>query len=319
MTNEHPSPVVPVLGVSACLRGHEVRFDGGHKHDKPLEKLSPHVRWVPVCPEMGLGLGSPRETLRLEQSAGSPRLIAGKSGDDLTEKMATWSQQRVTALQSMNLDGFVFKSNSPTCGLERVKIYDHNNVPKKAAQGIFARELTARMQIPVEEEGRLRDAHLRRQFLESVWIHARLRKMMAACPSRADLMDFHHANKLFLLSRDPAGLKMLGRLLAQTRRGQDVSRKYAELFCAALVKPSRHTRHVNVLQHVTGFLSRRIPLPDLESWRRTVELYQRQLIPRLVALYQLRDILARHQLRDGAVAGYLGTIPVELGEWGHAH
>ena len=166
---------IPV-GISACLLGSAVRFDGGHKRDRNLtDLLGRHFHWVPVCPEVEIGLGTPRESLRLIGSAEAPRLVAPRSGRDLTEVMAGHAVQRVEELAGRGLRGFILKKDSPSCGLYRVRVYDGAGVPARDGSGLFARTLRERLpNLPVEEEGRLQDPSLRENFFERVFAYRRM-------------------------------------------------------------------------------------------------------------------------------------------------
>jgi uncharacterized protein YbbK (DUF523 family) len=164
------------LGISACLLGQEVRYDGRHKRDPALlEALAPLVEWVPVCPELELGLGVPREPIRLVGDAGAPRLLGERSGTDHTDAMRRFAERRVAALAREDLDGYVTKSESPSCGLERVTVHSHTGGPPRVTGvGAFVRVLVEAMPLlPIEEEDRLADPELRRRFLERALAYAR--------------------------------------------------------------------------------------------------------------------------------------------------
>ena len=158
------------LGVSACLLGEEIRYDGQHKLDRFIrDTLGQYVEFVPVCPEVECGLGIPREAMRLVGDPQAPRLVTVRTGIDHTERMLAWARKRVKELESENLCGYVFKSTSPSCGMARVKVYDRNGVPKNTGVGLFARAFMDHFPLlPVEEEGRLHDPKLRETFVESV-------------------------------------------------------------------------------------------------------------------------------------------------------
>src|SRR3954470_8820805 len=166
------------IGISSCLLGQEVRYNGGHKRDDFLAgTLGPFVEWVPVCPEVELGLGVPRPAIRLERIGGGVRLLMPSTGEDLTEAMREFSRVRVEALAGMELDGYVLKKDSPSCGMERVKIYNGTGAPSKDGRGLFAEELLRRRPpLPIEEEGRLRDPRLCESFLTRVFAYHRARR-----------------------------------------------------------------------------------------------------------------------------------------------
>jgi uncharacterized protein YbbK (DUF523 family) len=165
----------PRLGISACLLGQEVRYDGGHKRDSFLtEILGPYVEWVPVCPEVELGMGTPRPPIRLERRGGAIRLVMPSTGGDYTDAMRDYAERRVAELARLDLDGYIFKKDSPSCGLEAVKVYSAAGVPSPDGRGLFAEVLMGRLpDLPVEEEGRLEDPRLRESFVRQVFARHR--------------------------------------------------------------------------------------------------------------------------------------------------
>jgi uncharacterized protein YbbK (DUF523 family) len=167
------------IGISSCLLGEPVRWDGGHKRNALLvDELGSHVEWVPVCPEIELGLGAPRKPMQLERVGDGVRLVVPESGTDLTEAMESFARSRVRALEAQGLAGYVLKSNSPSCGMEHVPVYGVKSAPSRTGRGLFARALMDRWpNLPVEEEGRLDDPLVRENFLERVFAYDRQRKM----------------------------------------------------------------------------------------------------------------------------------------------
>ena len=193
------------VGISSCLLGNEVRFDGGHKRDRYLtDTLGQFFEWVSVCPEVEMGLGTPRETLRLIGDASAPRLVFGKTRGDQTNGMQTWSKARLEQLATMDLCGYILKSDSPSCGMERVRVYGESGMASKTGVGIFARALLDRFPLlPVEEEGRLHDLPLRENFVERVFCYRRWRDLTAGGLTRGKLVAFHTAHKLLLMAHSP--------------------------------------------------------------------------------------------------------------------
>lgn len=309
---------IPV-GISACLLGSAVRFDGGHKyHRKLVELLGRHFRWVPACPEIELGLGAPRESLRLVGTAGAPRLVAPRSGGDLTAAMTAHVAERVEALARRGLRGFVLKKDSPTCGLHRVRVYDASGVPGRDGSGLFARALRERLpNLPVEEEGRLEDPLLRESFVVRVFAYDRWLKLRAAGPRRGDLVAFHTAHKLILRAHDPAAYGELGRLVASVASEPlaSVLDRYEAAFLAALAKPASSRRHVDVLQHLLGFLRPHLPGPQRQSIVAVIEDYRRGLLPRAAPLELLRHHLGRLGLPWVDSQVYLQPHPRDLAAW----
>ena len=196
------------IGVSACLLGEKVRFDGGHKRDPYLvETFGRYVEWVPVCPEVELGLGTPRETLRLVRISSDVRMIMPKTGADHTEAMRAYAARRVRELAKENLSGYILKKDSPSCGMERVRVFDAHGVPAKSGRGLFAEALLQHFPLlPVEEEGRLTDPRLRENFIERVFAYARLRSLFSGHWKVGDLVAFQTAHKLLLMAHSPQRL-----------------------------------------------------------------------------------------------------------------
>jgi uncharacterized protein YbbK (DUF523 family) len=221
----------PRVGVSACLLGEPVRFDGNHKRDSFLvDVLGPQVQWVPVCPEMEAGFGTPREPMRLtllepetrpDCGRFSPRnlaLVVIRTGDDVTRPLVQAARKRVEWLASQRLSGFVLKKDSPSCGVERVKVFDARGVAERGGRGLFAEVLMARLpNLPVEEEGRLSHPRIRANFIERIFAYHRVRTLFSGRWTVGDLVRFHSANKVLLLAHSPSGFRALSRLVAGAR------------------------------------------------------------------------------------------------------
>ena len=207
------------LGISTCLLGEHVRYDGGHKLDRFLvETLGKYVEFVPVCPEVECGLGTPREAMHLEGDPITPRLVTIRTRQEHTERMISWAKKRVGELSEENLCGFIFKSNSPSSGMQGVKIYNPKRMPEKKGVGIFARAFMQHFPLlPVEDEGRLHDPGLRENFIERIFALKRWRDFLAGSPSMGKLVTFHTREKLLILSHSPKHYQILGRLVAQAK------------------------------------------------------------------------------------------------------
>ena len=252
------------VGISACLLGQEVRWDGGHKRDRFLtDVLAPYFEWVPVCPEVEIGMGTPRPPVRLVRGDGDePRMLDPKGGRDWTRAMQGWARRRLRALAADDLCGYVLKSGSPSCGMERVKVYGPGGMPEKSGTGVFAAELLRRFgALPVEEEGRLHDAKLRENWIERVFAYRRLRSLFEGRASRGRLVAFHTAHKLQLLSHSEVHYRALGRLVAGAKQlpEAELRDRYQAAFMRALATPATRKRHVNVLQHALGHLRGLVP------------------------------------------------------------
>jgi len=201
------------LGISACLMGESVRYDGGHKLDRFLtDTLGQYVDYVPVCPEVECGLGTPRESMRLVGDPLSPRLVTTRTQRDKTNKMVKWAKKRTSELEREDLCGFIFKSNSPSSGMERVKVYNEKGMPEKKGVGMFAKVFMEHFPlIPVEEEGRLRDPKLRENFIERIFAMKRWRELLTGKWKMGSLVAFHTENKLLVLSHSERHYRMMGK------------------------------------------------------------------------------------------------------------
>jgi uncharacterized protein YbgA (DUF1722 family)/uncharacterized protein YbbK (DUF523 family) len=288
------------LGVSACLLGESVRYDGGHKRDAFLtDTLGPFVTWVPVCPEVEIGLGVPRPPIRLIGRAEAPRLVVEKTGEDLTARMRRWATGRVRELAALGLHGYVLKRASPSCGLFRVRVYDDDGRPGAVGRGLYAAALSEALPLlPIEEEGRLADAGIREAFIERVFAAARWQVFTAGRPRARDLVAFHAAHKFAILAHSPRDYAGLGRLVAAglTRETLDA---YGTRFMQALAVRATRARHVNVLQHLAGFFKRQLADDERAELGEVIEHYRRGLVPLVVPL-----TLLKHHVRRLAV-GYL--------------
>ena len=316
------------MGVSACLLGREVRYDGQHKRDAFLvELLGPFVEWVPVCPEMEMGLGVPREPIRLVGRSGAPRLVGGRSGRDHTEAMRAYAEERVAALAEEDLSGYVTKKDSPSCGLEQVRVHGaRGGPPRPAGVGAFARVLLEAMPLlPVVEEARLRDPSLRESFVERVFAFARWKAAVSGGMTRGRLAAFHAAHELALLAHSPAACRRLGALargpgegprrdaristLVQACQAADA---YAARFMAALKVPATRVGHTRALRHAAGILRRALASPERRELEKLVSDHGRGLVPLVVPLTLLRHHVRKHGVEHLAGQVYLDPDPREL-------
>ena len=307
---------LPRLGISSCLLGEEVRFNGGHVRNQFLiNALGPWVDWGMVFTEVGYGLGVPRYNLRLIGESSSPRLVMPGSGEDPTEGMSPWSRRRLEELRELDLDGFVLKTDSPSCGPFRVKVYDHNTVPSRTGRGLFAAELAEAMPLlPFEDEGRLNDPHLRENFVERIFAHRRWREL-AADPSPGALVEFHRRHKLTLMAHSPQGQRQLGRLVAEA--GAEEIGPLLERYGAELMRLLRQVvkrrGHTNVLHHVMGYLKRRLDADDKQELVELIEEYRLGRLPLIVPVTLLKHHLRREPVNDWITDQvYLNPYPSEL-------
>lgn len=306
----------PRIGISACLLGKPVRYDGAHKRDLFLtETFGRFVTWVPVCPEVELGLGVPRPTLRLEADGSEIRLRVPSTGEDLTVPMQRWAQRRVRALEREDLSGFVVKKDSPSCGMERVRVYSGSSPPRRTGVGMFTAALKAAYpHLPVEEEGRLHDLRLRENFVERVFAYQRLKQLFRGRWTVGHLVAFHTAHKLQLLAHSPQRYQELGRLVAtaKLRSRDEIRRAYAEGFMSALQRVATPQRHANVLQHMVGYLRDLLDSQSRAELHRLIGEYRRGLVPLVVPLTLLGYFVRKHRVEYLLGQTYLEPHPREL-------
>jgi uncharacterized protein YbbK (DUF523 family)/uncharacterized protein YbgA (DUF1722 family) len=304
------------IGVSACLLGEQVRFDGGHKrNDFVRGPLADYVSFVAVCPEVDIGLGTPRETIHLVQEIGGIRLKGTRSGTDHTEAMRRYAEQKARELEKLDLSGYILKKDSPSCGMERVRVYGKSGPPTRSGRGLFAEALMARLPLlPVEEEGRLQDARLRENFIERVFAYRRLRNFFAGPWRRGDLVRFHTAEKFLLLAHDATAYEKLGRLVAGSKGTPraELERRYVEAYMTALAKIATPRRHANVLQHMAGYFKKLIGAEDRKELAGAIEDYRRRLVPLVVPLTLLRHNVRLHKVSYLQGQVYLDLHPKEL-------
>jgi uncharacterized protein YbgA (DUF1722 family)/uncharacterized protein YbbK (DUF523 family) len=305
------------IGISTCLLGQHVRYDGGHKRDAFLvETFGPLIEWVPVCPEVEVGLGTPRESMRLVKDAEGVRLVTVKTRVDHSAALRRFAVRRVAALGRLGLCGYVLKKDSPSCGMARVKVYDPaGGMPAKTGTGLFARALMeAEPLLPVEEEGRLNDPVLRESFVERVFAYGRLRALFAGRWTLGALVSFHAAHKLQLLSHSPQSYQELGRLVAGAKHieRRELRRRYEAGFMKGLAVLATRARHVNVLQHILGYFKRNLDDASRRELLSLTDDYRAALVPLVVPI-----TLVRHHVRRCGVAylegqTYLEPHPKEL-------
>jgi len=297
------------LGVSRCLLGEEVRFDGGHKRDPFLiDLLGRYVEYVSVCPEVEVGMGIPREPVRLEGDPEDPRMVGVRSGTDHTDSMHAYARRRVRELaKTEDLCGFILKKGSPSCGLERVKVYPRaGGAPARTGTGLFARALTALDPLlPVEEEGRLHDPVLRENFIERVFAYRRWKDFLSERYSVGRLVAFHTAHKFLILSHSPRHYTEMGRRVAgaKTAGAEAAKAGYGDLFMRAVAVRTTVRKHTNVLQHMAGFFKRDLDGASRAELAGVIGDYREGLVPLVVPI-----TLIRHHARRTGQTYLLGQV-----------
>ena len=304
------------IGISACLLGDQVRYDGGHKRDTFLtETLGPLVEWVKVCPEVEVGMGTPRESIRLVDQGGALRLLTVKSGIDHTASMTAYSAQKARALEAEQLSGYVLKKDSPSCGMTRVKVYRDKEPGRRTGVGLFAQALMDRFpHLPVEEEGRLTDPRLRENFIERVFAYRRLRDLFESRWTVGALVAFHTAHKLVLLSHSTQAYTALGRLVAAAASAERATlrERYTSGFMDALSLVATPKRHTNVLQHMAGYFKKTLDAASRAELQAAIEDYRLGLVPLVVPITLIRHYVRVHQVAYLAGQAYLSPHPKEL-------
>ena len=304
------------VGISSCLLGEEVRFDGQHKRDAYINgTLSEVFEFVPVCPEMAIGLGVPREPIRLVAGKGEPvRVVGVRNPDkDVTDDLHAYGRQMAAELP--DLHGYILKRGSPSCGMERVKVYKRDGHPLTTAAGAYAETfMSERPDLPVEEEGRLGDPVLRENFIERVFVHARWHRDVAGAPSARALVDFHSAHKLLIMAHNQQAYRRLGQLVAEAGNGDletTVSTYFTELM-AALRKPATAKGHANVLYHLMGYLKDHLEGADKQELTELIEAYRTGFVPLIVPITLLNHHFRRHPNPYVERQVYLQPHPAEL-------
>ena len=304
------------LGVSACLLGEKVRYDGGHKQCRYLtDVLGDQFTFVPVCPEVGCGLPVPREAMHLAGDPTAPRLVTVKSGIDMTERMLSYCKRTVVELEAENLCGFIFKKGSPSSGLFRVKVYVDSGRPAKTGQGLFARAVIEHFPLlPVEEEGRLEDAPLRENFLERVFAYKRLRDFLSSDGSLGGLVAFHTSHKLQLMAHHPALYREMGRLVAAAKgkTRKELLESYQRLFMTTLGHRATVKKNTDVLHHIMGYFKKVLTTDEKSELLEVIGRYHDRLVPLVVPLTLIRHHVRK--IKPGYLIGqtYLEPHPAEL-------
>ncbi len=305
------------LGISSCLLGQNVRYDGGHKLDRFLtDTLGRYVEYVPVCPEVEIGLPVPREAMRQIGDPEHPRLVTIRTGLDLTERMEEWAGVRVEELSTEELCGFIFKSRSPSSGMERVKVYDAAGMPHMSGVGLFARAFMERFPLlPVEEEGRLHDPKLRENFIESIFTLRRWRRLMNSDRrTRGGLIEFHTDHKLLILSHNQEIYRRMGRLVADVK---DLSldqalEQYQQLLLKAMQLRTTLKKHVNVLMHLMGYFKKDLSGDEKQELLGIIQEFQSGHLPLIVPITLINHYVRKYDQPYLKRQYYLNPHPLEL-------
>jgi uncharacterized protein YbgA (DUF1722 family)/uncharacterized protein YbbK (DUF523 family) len=304
------------IGISSCLLGNPVRWNAGHKLDRFLTNtLGQFVEYVPVCPEVEAGFGVPRESVRLVGDPENPRMITFKSKKDLTDQMKRWAKKRVKQLEKEDLCGFIFKCDSPSSGMIRVKVYSEKGMPRKVGVGMFARAFMDHFpRIPVEDDGRLHNPAIRENFIERIFSLKRWRDITAKLPRIGKLVDFHSRNKLLLLSHSQKHYRLMGKLVAngKTLTPRELFDQYEQLLLEALALKTTAKKNNNVLQHLMGYFKKQLAADEKQELLEVFEQYRKGYVPLLVPLTLINHYVRKYDQPYLKIQTYLNPHPLEL-------
>lgn len=303
------------VGVSSCLLGERVRWDGNHKHDHYLtDILGPYVEWVPVCPEVEAGMGIPRETVQLV-GLKEPRMLGTQSRKDWTEPMQKFTRAKLRELSKLDLAGFILKRGSPSCGIKNVILRTEKGMPGARGDGLFAAALMeAFPALPVEDEGRLNDPSIRENFIIRLFAFKRLRDLFGSKWKSGDLVAFHTRHKYLLLAHSQKHYRLLGQLVSNLKKEKPsvMEEKYSALFMEAFALRATRRKNVNVLQHMHGYFRGVLDEPSRCDLLQTIEDYQAGLIPLIVPVTLLRHYVNKLNMEYLKDQVYLNPHPKEL-------
>jgi uncharacterized protein YbgA (DUF1722 family)/uncharacterized protein YbbK (DUF523 family) len=304
------------LGISSCLLGEAVRWNGGHKLDRFLvDTLGKFVEYVPVCPEVECGFSIPREPFRLVGDLSSPRFVTSRTKIDHTERMAEWARKRVSQLEKEGLCGFIFKSRSPSSGMEAVKVYNQKGMPVKKGVGMFARAFMEHFPLlPVEDDGRLHDLKLRENFIERIFVFKRWREILEEKQSRGTLVDFHTRHKMLVLSHSPEHHRAMGKLVARAKKVplKELFEEYQKLFMEALRLKTTSKKNANVLTHILGYFKECLSGDEKQELLEIIDLYRLGTVPLIVPITLVNHYVRKYEQPYLKEQYYLHPHPLEL-------
>jgi uncharacterized protein YbgA (DUF1722 family)/uncharacterized protein YbbK (DUF523 family) len=310
------------LGVSSCLLGNTVRYDGGHKLSRYVrDTLGDYFEYVPVCPEVECGLPVPREAMHLVGTPENPRLVTIKTRKDLTEQMQTWGKEKLEELDRIDVCGYIFKSRSPSSGMERIKIYNEEGNPVFQGAGIWARMFMDHFPLlPAEDEGRLNDPVLREHFIERVFVVWRWQQLIAKDPGIKDLIDFHSRHKFLIMAHSPHLYSELGYYVAHAseKPKNTLFSGYLQLLDQAMRIKTSVKKHINVLHHLLGFFKEALDSDEKQEFIEIVEHYRKGDVPLIVPVTLMNHFVRKYREPYLQTQLYLNPHPVELRLRNHA-
>lgn len=304
------------IGISACLLGKKVRYDGEHQHDRFItDTLGQYVEFVPVCPEVECGLGVPRETMRLTGDPQDPKLMTTRTGIDHTDRMKKWAKKRVKELEKENLCGFIFKSKSPSSGMERVKVYVTPKNISKTGIGMYAKAFMDHFPLlPVEEDGRLHDIKLRENFIERIFIYKRWRELLKKNKTIGGLVDFHTTHKLLIMAHSNQHYRTMGKHVAHAKEmaPKELFNQYEKMLMQALQLKATPKKNANVLQHMVGYFKKQLSSEEKTEILELIDQYRLQYIPLIVPITLINHFVRKYGEKYLAKQYYLNPHPIEL-------
>lgn len=304
------------IGISSCLLGERVRYDGGHKLDMYLvNTLGKYADWIPVCPEVEYGLSVPREAMRLVGDPASPRLVTVKTSRDHTDGMLKWAKEKLKKFKNDAISGFIFKGRSPSSGIRGVKVYTDSGVSSEKGTGIFAGEFIRYFPlIPVEDDGRLQNPPIRENFIERVCVFNRWQGLIGEKKSISALVDFHTDHKLLIMSHSPKHCAILGRLVAGAKKSSifETYNEYITVLMEGLRLMATIKKNTNVLLHIFGYFKKNLSQEEKRELIEIIENYYKGLIPLIVPITLINHFVRLFDANYLKRQVYLNPHPLEL-------
>jgi uncharacterized protein YbgA (DUF1722 family)/uncharacterized protein YbbK (DUF523 family) len=304
------------LGISSCLLGNKVRYDGGHKLDPFLAfTLGQQVEWVPVCPEAACGLGIPREVMALEGDPASPRIRTVWTGIDHTSRLQMWIKGELKVLADIDISGYVFKARSPSCGVRDTKVFDAKCRIRSRGPGQFARAvMDAFPFLPVEDEQRMHDIALRENFVERVFVYKRWREYIKEDGSPGGLVAFHTEHKYLIMAHSQKHYAALGTMVADLKkmRKDKLRENYISLLMEGLQFLATPKKNVNVLQHMAGYFKDKLSADEKKELLEVIANYHDGMVPLIVPVTLLRHYVRKYEEGYLSQQVYLNPHPLEL-------
>jgi uncharacterized protein YbgA (DUF1722 family)/uncharacterized protein YbbK (DUF523 family) len=304
------------VGLSSCILGVECRFDGGHKKDDfVVDSLTKHATYYHYCPEDD-AFGHPRESMRLVKKDGGIVVLGNSSKSDFTDILSEKSNIICDKIQKNDLDGFILKSKSPSCGIDRVKLYLPNGMPGGVSDGVFAALLKKRFPLlPLEDEGRLQDSWLKENFLMQMYAYKDVKQLKAEAKKLGELVEFHTKYKFLLLSKHQSNYRELGRIVSNSSDAPfcEVVNSYFELFCETIGKKSTKGKVLNVLEHMLGFLKKQLDEDEKNEILKSFNEFYEGIVPLIAPLKLLELYIKKYDIEYLKNQKFLHPYPDSLG------